>query len=501
MIQSVIVLGGGSAGLMSALAVKRHLPQLNVQVVRSKEIGVIGVGESTTPQFPQFIFEYLGISRKRFYDLAKPTWKTGIHYLWGPRPVFEFPFDFQLDGQWSDLPRPNGFYCDQRFENVNLNTALMRQGKVFASQPNGGGPVIGNFAAFHLFNPWLVSTLETIAAERGIPIIDAKLEGLQLGEKGVESIKLHDGRVMQADFFIDASGFKSELLGAAMGTEFVSFNNALFCDRAIAGTWDRTTEPTNPYTIAETMDAGWCWQVDHEHAINRGYVYSSRFISDEAAREEFVRKNPKVRPWDHVVKFRCGRYAKGWVKNVFGIGNACGFVEPLEATALMVASSPLQTMISIMQQSMCDPQPTMIAMYNNLFGEMWDNIRDFLAIHYKFNTRIKSEFWTTCWHETDVSSVKPLLDFYAENGPTGLARHLLNSPLGGNTQFGIEGWLVMLVGQKVPYRISQPISDQERAIFHRHCEANRLQASRGMTVDEALKFIKHPDWTWFGDPS
>ena len=143
MINNVLVFGAGSAGLMAALALKRKLPQLEVHVVRSPDIGVIGVGESTTPQFSAFLFEYLGIPRKRFYALAKPTWKTGIHFLWGPREKFEYPFEVQLDAQYGDLSRVNGYYCEEEFDSVNLNTALMAQGKAFAAGPDGLPQIAG----------------------------------------------------------------------------------------------------------------------------------------------------------------------------------------------------------------------------------------------------------------------------------------------------------------------------------------------------------------------
>ncbi len=499
MIKNVVVLGAGTAGLMAALAIRRKIPQLQVQVVRSPDIGVIGVGESTTPHFVQFLFEYLGIKRKQFYELARPTWKTGIHFLWGPRESFDFAFDLQLDGQYKGLSRPNGFYCDEEFDSVNLNAALMSQAKAFAAQPSGGGPEVGSFAAFHLFNPQLVKTLEGIAVDRGITFIDGRVSGATLGEQGVRSIALEDGRQIEADFFIDASGFRSELLKGALQTPFLSYDTSLFTDRAIVGSWDRTDDFIYPYTVAETMDAGWCWRIDHEHAVNRGYVYSSRFLTDEAARDEFRKKNPKAKAWDHVVKFRSGRYREGWVGNVYAIGNACGFVEPLEATALMVASSQIQTMVTLLIDSQFDPGPRMRSLYNTAFAEVWDNIRDFLAIHYRFNSRLKTDFWTTCRNEVDVSAIQPLLEFYEENGPTTVARHLLNTATGGKTQFGIEGFLVLLVGQKVPYRVSQPLSESERALFRRYCEENRARAKGGLTVAEALKYVKHPQWTWFGD--
>ena len=499
MIQNVIVLGGGTAGLMAALALKRKIPQLNVRIVRSPDIGVIGVGESTTPQFPVFLFDYLGISRKRFYAAAQPTYKIGIHFNWGPRRSFEYGFDRQLDAQWSDLPRPNGFYCDQQFENISINSALMAQAKAFTAQPNGGGPNIEGFAAFHLFNPLLVKTLDAIAVERGITFIDAKVTGVALGEQGVKSIALDDGRQLEADFFVDASGFRSELLGRALQTPFVPYDRSLYCDRAIVGTWDRADDFLYPYTIADTMPAGWCWTIDHEHAVNCGYVYSSKFISDDQARDQFQQHKPRAKIAEHVLKYRTGRYAKGWVKNVFGIGNACGFVEPLESTALMVASSQIQSMVDILLQSELELRPKMLELYNNTFAEWWDEIRDFLAIHYKFNTRLKNDFWTAVVNDTDVSGVQPLLDFYAENGPTGMCRHLLQSTLGLGNQFGIEGFLVMLVGQQVPYHVKHKPSDAERAIFQRHCNDFKLKAQQGMTVAETLKYVKHPGWTWFGD--
>src|ERR1700761_786326 len=120
MIQNILVLGGGSAGLLAAISLKRKIPNLAVRVVRSADIGIIGVGESTTPALPRHLFEYLGISRKHFYATARPTWKMGIHFLWGPREHFDYSFDLQLDVQLPGLEHPNGFYCDDDFQFASL---------------------------------------------------------------------------------------------------------------------------------------------------------------------------------------------------------------------------------------------------------------------------------------------------------------------------------------------------------------------------------------------
>ena len=498
LIKSVVCFGAGSAGLMAALALKRKLPQLDVHIVRSPDIGVIGVGESTTPQFSAFLFQYLGIPRKRFYELARPTWKQGIHFLWGPRDCFEYPFEAQLDAQYNDLSRVNGYYCDDQFDSLNMNAALMAQGKAFARQQDGS-PHVANFTSLHLFNPSLVKTLEAIATERGIRFTDAKITAVNTGDEGVQSLVLDDGRLVTADLYIDASGFKSELLGKALNTPFVSYGKSLLCDRAIVGSWERTDEFIHPYTVAETMDAGWCWLIDHEHSVNRGYVYSSAFLSDDEARAEFLKKNPKAKTWDHAIKFRSGRLQNSWVKNVVGIGNACGFVEPLEATALMVTASQIQTLADMLVHAQQRPGKEMVALFNQIFSESWDHIRDFLSVHYRFNTRLHNSFWTTCVNEVDVSTVQPLIDFYKEVGPTGLCRHLLNSTFGGKTQFGIEGFLTMFVGMKLPYTHTTAIDPREQALFNQRCAANREVAKNGLTVAEALKFVQHPDWAWHGD--
>ena len=363
MIQNVIVLGAGSAGLIAALSLKRKIPQLNVRIVRSPDIGVIGVGEGTTPNFPKHIFDNLGISRKRFYELAEPTWKLGIRFLWGPRGSFDYTFAPQLDAQWADLPRPNGFYCDDDFSCVDLPAALMKESKAFPRQASGA-PDIQGWHAFHIENKLFVDMLETVAREAGVEFTDGRVTGCDRGDGGVTAVHLEDGRHLEADFFIDASGFRSELLGRALEEPFDSFDKTLFCDRAVVGGWERTDETILPYTTVEQMDAGWCWRIDHEHHINRGYVYSSQAISDDDAVAEYRRKNPKAPESPRVVKFRSGAYRRMWVDNVVAIGNAGGFVEPLEATSLMIVCSHCQTLADFLLHCELEPTPSMRDLYN-----------------------------------------------------------------------------------------------------------------------------------------
>lgn len=496
MIQKILVLGAGSAGLIAAISLKRKLPQLTIRVVRSPEIGVIGVGEGTTPNFPKHIFDYLGISRKQFYALAEPTWKLGIRFLWGPRGRFDYTFGHQLDCQWNDLPMPSGYYCVDDFRCVSEPGALMWHDKVFARQPDGC-PDIQGWHAFHIENKKFVDVLERTARENGVEIIDGKVTAAERLPHGpLAAVHLEDSRRLEADFFIDCSGFRSELLGRALEEPFVSFDCSLFCDRAVVGGWERTNEPILPYTTAETMDAGWAWQIEHEHHINRGYVYSSAAISDDAAAVEFLRKNPKAPASPRLVKFRSGRYRRLWVENVVAIGNSGGFVEPLEATALMIVCAHAQALLEMLHRSHLSPTATWRDLYNDLAAQGWTDIRDFLALHYRLNTALDTSFWRACREDTDVSNIAPLLEFYADNGPTGFCRYRLPRL---ENDFGVEGYLVMLVGNCAPYRAKHAPSEAEIQIWERHRAQFIAAAQTGLSVHQTLAYIRHPAWEWHAD--
>ncbi len=495
MIQNILILGAGSAGLLAAITLKRKVPQFNVRVVRSSELGVIGVGEGTTPAMPHHLFSYLGLSPAAFYTRAEPTWKLGIHFLWGPRDHFDYTFTNQIDARWSKLSRPHGFFSHDEFRGNDLHGALMAEGKAFARNPDGGGPDMRAVFGFHIENAKLVETLERIAADLGVTFLEGKVSGTERGPDGLTALLLEDGRRLAADFFIDCSGFRSELLGRALGEPYVSYEHALFCDRAVIGGWERTTEPILPYTTAETMDAGWAWQIEHEHHVNRGYVYCSQAISDDDACAEFLRKNPRAPASPRVVKFRSGRRQRVWVENVLAIGNSAGFVEPLEATALMVVTQQCQQFINMLESTALTPTPTWRALYNKMICASFDDTRDFLALHYQLNTRLDNAFWRQCRADTDLGALGPLVEFYKENGPTGAARYLLPSE---RNNAGIEGYLAMLVGNQTPYRARHTATPEEMLAWNGYRAALLGQAREGLTVAEALRVIRLPEWQWHG---
>lgn len=490
-VNSVLVLGGGSAGFLAALTLNIRLPTLRVTVLRSKDIGIIGVGEGTTVGVTSHLHGYLGIDPGVFQREARPIWKLGIRFLWGERPEFYYAFSRHLDARYANLPKPVGFYACEDMTDYGLHAALMARNRAFARDPNGL-PLIDGAYGYHLENETFVAWLERAAAQLGIEIADGTVAHVKQGEQGVTGLTLDDGRTMAADLYIDASGFRSVLMRHTLGEPFLDYGPSLWCDRAVVGGWDRgPDEPIQPYTVAETMDAGWAWRIDHEHRINRGYVYCSSFITDDDADAEFRTKNPKVGP-TRVVRFASGRVERAWVKNVVAIGNAFGFVEPLEATSLSMICQWARNVAEILHDGDRLVRPSQVALYNAIHARTFDGVRWFLSIHYKFNGRLQTPFWRECRDKVDISGAAGVVEYFQENGPSGFSRALLDP----TDPFGIEGYLVLLVGQRVPIRIPYVPSDHERQLWATHRAAIARTADNGVGVAEALPVLQSPQWKW-----
>jgi tryptophan halogenase len=488
-ISSVVVLGAGSAGLIAALTLKKKLPRLAIRVVRSTDIGIITVGEATTTVLPRHFFEYLKVKPQDFYREAKPTWKMGIRFLWGPRKEFVYTFSMEYEKRLPQCAKSNGFYYSDEFPWFGNASCFMLHDKVFPRRADGM-PTFHNNHAFHLENVTFVNYLENRCREVGVTITDATVK-VETGGEGIAALVTEGGERITGDLYIDASGFRSELLGRALNEPFISYADSLFSDRAIVGGWDRAKdEPILPYTIAETMDAGWCWHIGHEHVIHRGYVYGSAFISDEAALAEFLRKNPRIdAAKTRVVKFRAGRYERSWVGNVVAIGNSSGFVEPLESTSLQVVCVECSALADSLLDSFCEPPPSLIKLYNRFNGSQWDDIRNFLAIHYKFNTRFDTPFWQAVRADAKLHGAEDIVEWYRENGPSVLAGVALVHP---SNSFRMDGFIALLVGMNVPYDKVYYPTPAEQEFWWQHRQQLAAEAHRGMNSEEVLQVLRTP---------
>ncbi len=490
MIHQVIVLGGGSAGFMAALTLKRRVPALDVRVIRSREIGIIGVGEGSTFALTQFLHDYLRVDERSFFATARPTFKLGLHFLWGPRPYFNYTFGPGPEQMIPELPKSLGFYAEPDMENWDLYSAMMTHDRAF--ERAGVGPRFHASLAYHFENEKFARFLEEASRAAGVAVLDDTVVEVKQDESGITGLRLESGTTATADLYVDSSGFASVLLSKTLAEPFVSYKRSLFCDRAVIGGWDRTDEIIKPYTTCETMESGWCWQIEHEGRINRGYVYCSDFITDQQAEQEFRRQNPKLTT-TRIVRFVSGRYERRWVKNVVAIGNASGFVEPLEATALGVIGMQCRHLAQTLIESDRQPTPTQIACTNLDHALEWDAIRRFIAIHYKFNTRLDTPFWRECREKTDLAGAEGVVDYYRENGPAPYWGSML---FPGHDQFGLAGYFALLIGQRVPFRKSYAAADWEKRIWESRRQRNRQAALAAMTVKEALDVLNSPKWTW-----
>lgn len=494
-IRRVVVLGAGSAGLLAALTLKRKLPMLEVEVIHSSKLGIIGVGEGTTPYVPAHVHGYLGLPEGPVFHAIQPVYKLGIRFTWGRRGHFDYTFSGQqYDWRWQDLPRNNGFYTDEDAAAIDLSSALMEAGKALPGRPDGlpDVPPPGRMLAWHIENRSFVAWLEAACRAEGIRFTDTELTSAEPdGAGGIARLHLADGTSREADLFLDASGFRSELLGGALGEPFDDYAGTLFCDRAVAGGWDRRDEPVLPYTVSDSMDSGWCWRIDHPDRVHRGYVFSSAHASDDEAAAALRAVAPEIRE-PRVIRFRSGRHRRGWVGNVVAIGNAAGFVEPLEATALMVICLQSRWLADGLIDSELVPTATMRELFNRLHRDTWDDIRDFLALHYRFNDRLDTPFWRRCRAETPLGKLDDLVAFYRENGPSSLCRGLLS---GSTSAFGLEGYLALLCGLRVPHQRPHRTSMAELTTWENRRRQFRHVAAAGIGMAEALRQLDRPE-TW-----
>ena len=491
MISSVIVLGSGSAGMLTAMTLKRRLPQLSVRVIRNGKEEVMGPGEGTTAGFPQHLFEFLQLKPRSFYEGVQPTWKLGMHFLWGARKSFNYSLAFECQQRMPQLLHQNGFYYHDDYPWLGLASAFMAQGKVFPRQKNGM-PQFHNHHGYHIQNTKLAGWLEILCRQEKVDFLDANVRA-EAGGEGIAALVTDSGERITADLYVDASGSRRELLGGVLQEPYREYRDALFCDRGVIGSWPRTTEPIMPYTTAQTMDAGWCWQMEHEEFIDRGYVYASAFLSDEAAIEEFMRKNLKVATAPQVVRFRSGRYERCWVGNVVAVGDASGFVEPLEGTALMVVCSECGALTDSLLDSLQEPTPTLKTLYNRYSAGRWEEIRNFLALHYKFNTLLDTPFWRACRADTALDGAQEIVDWYRDNGPSALASQVLVDTA---NPFRLDGYLSVLVGMNVPYDKPYVPTPAEAKFWQLYCMNLAQEAQRGLSVRQALDAIRAPETTW-----
>ncbi|WP_343527487.1 tryptophan halogenase family protein [Sphingomonas sp.] len=397
-IDRVVIVGGGTAGWMTAALVARVIgSRVTVTLVESDEIGIIGVGEATIPPI-QHVNAVLGIDEAEFLRETRATIKLAIRFDdWGAIGE-SYYHTFGAAGRntafcsfhhfWNRA-RAGGYAAD--YWDYDLNYLCAREGKFARIQVDD--PTWHLPYAYHFDSALYGQYLRRYSEARGVRRVEGLVEHVRRdAESGtVTTLKLRDGSEIAGDLFIDCSGARGLLIQQQLNVGYEDWGHWLPCDRAMAVPSART-DATPPYTRSTARDAGWQWRIPLQHRIGNGLVYSSRHMTDDRAAEmlcshidEALLDEPRI------IRFRTGRARRQWERNVVAIGLSSGFLEPLESTSIYLIQSAIVRLLHLFPHAGFDDRQ--IAEYNRQSQTEFETVRDFIILHYHATRRDDSGFW------------------------------------------------------------------------------------------------------------
>ena len=488
-VQSVLIVGGGTAGWMTASALARAFPHEPPQItlVESEEIGIVGVGEATVPILQQ-LNRFLGLDEREFLKATNGTYKLGIEFRdWGQRGHVFF-HGFGDYGPLIQGMQPHHHWLKLRelgdsspIDDYSMPYAMAREGRFAIPPATAQNPAISFNYAFHfdaaLYGRFLRSCGESLGVER----VEGKIVDVSLHpETGfIDHVTLADGRELSADLFVDCSGFRGLLIEEALETGYEDWRHWLPCDSAIAVGSEVTSAPT-PFTRSTAERAGWQWRIPLQHRIGNGYVYSSAFIGDDEARDTLVENldgKPIAEP--RLLRFTAGRRKKMWNRNCVAIGLAAGFMEPLESTSIQLIQSAAVRLIDYFPRRGLDP--VAIDEYNRVTANEQERIRDFLIAHYCLTRRTDHDFWKECAAIAVPDTLKHKIELFAATGKV---------PLYSEESYQEPSWVAILLGNGVLPKSYHPFVDyipvdQLRRAFHER-KAELIRAAESMPTHQAF---------------
>ncbi|MFC3452601.1 tryptophan halogenase family protein [Amycolatopsis speibonae] len=417
-IKDIIVLGGGTAGWMTAAYLGRALGStVGITVVESPSIPKIGVGEATIPNLQKVFFDFLGLPEDVWMRECNASFKLGIRFVnWRTSGVGDatarlrkgrldhFDHIFGLLPNVENIPLSHYWARDKLTGATDepFDYACYRQPIAFDRKlsPRHLDGTSWTSYAWHFDAHLVADFLRRFATkEQGAGHIEDRFVHADMDERGhVTAIHTETGRRLAADLFVDCSGFRSLLVNGTLGEPFLDMSDHLLNDRAVATSvpHDDAAEGVEPFTSAIAMSSGWSWKIPLLGRFGTGYVYSSQFATEDEATEEFCRMwglDPTEQSLNHI-KFRVGRNRRAWVKNVVGIGLSSCFLEPLESTGIYFIYASLYHLVKHIPDRRFDP--VLIERFNREIESMFDDTRDFIQAHFSFAPRDDTPFWRAC---------------------------------------------------------------------------------------------------------
>ncbi|WP_375391592.1 tryptophan halogenase family protein [uncultured Sphingomonas sp.] len=458
-IRSVAVVGGGSAGWMSAAAISKMFGRgIDVVLVESEEIGLIGVGEATVPHLSAFN-ALLEIDEAEFVRQTQGSFKLGIQFNdWG-RIGDSYVHGFGSIGRDLGLLPFHQYWLKARAEGrakdisaYSLNTVAAPLGKFMAAPSDAppNSPLAEIAYAYHFDAVLYARFLRRRAEAQGVKRVEGKVVAVYRGgTRGfVESVQLESGEHIRADLFLDCTGFRSLLIGEALGIDFDDWTQWLPCDRALAVPCEKVGPPT-PYTRSTAREAGWQWRIPLQHRTGNGHVYSSRFTTDDRAADILLNNlDGKALADPKPLRFTTGKRRKLWDRNVIAIGLAGGFLEPLESTAIYLIQAGINRLMHLFPNADCDV--ALQNVYNEQTDFEYERIRDFLILHYHVTQRTDSDFWNYVRTMTIPDSLQHHIDLFVADG-----QFFRN----GTEMFGLTSWVQVMLGQGLHPRSYHPAVD------------------------------------------
>ncbi|UAK25912.1 tryptophan halogenase family protein [Sphingomonas nostoxanthinifaciens] len=457
-VRRVVILGGGTAGWMTAAALSRALAKtgIGITLVESEEIGTVGVGESTIPTIHWFN-NLVGLDEARFMAETRATVKLGIEFRgWqGSDSAYFHPFGtYGGPGDATMFPhRLIRAWLDgaaAEIEDYSLNTCIARARRFTrpVGDPRSLLSTLGY--AFHFDAGLYARFLRTIAEANGMVRVEGKVGHVeQDAESGfVRALTLECGASLAGDLFIDCSGLRGLLIEQTLGAGFEDWSDWLPCD----GAWAAPSAPEpsiTPYTQAIAHAAGWRWRIPLQHRVGNGHVFSSRFQSAEDARQALIDAMdgpPTAEP--RLIRFTPGRRRRAWIGNVVAIGLSSGFLEPLESTSIHLIQTGIGKLLSLFPRANCDP--LLAEQYNRVTQREIEDVRDFLILHYRMTQGRDEPMWRHCQSTPLPEALAQKIEQYRASG------RLMLQP---DELFRDASWFAVLTGQGVAARDYNPLLD------------------------------------------